>query len=1075
MIRNENDSTNDAPNDGKDASDNDGITGHFITTRDRIIELSPFPDPVGDILRPRGWNRELTSVGYHPQESTGHGTAMDDGILDNLAQNLRRDQDNSSLSELEYQGCVNQLTTTFQDNLGSYGNMFDIYTYESLELYGIDIYTDQNSTVEYEIYTKPNTFKEDNGKENRTAWTLLIQGSAIGQGRRKPTPVRGFQALIIPFHTTMAFYVTLTTPDIRYRDIRTEMPNAQVGDVFTKNDDLEIRVGVSVGEYPMATSFFGRRAWSGTLHYVLENSCPSTAPSPAPSRTETFQPSSTQPSLPPSMLESLTPSQRESLAPSQRESLTPSEQESLSPSQKESMTPSQWPTSQESMFPTSEPTQLVAKFLGPCTEEGTINTSVEGGTGAFGSMFTVTSHNSSLKITTLSFHTDFTEGPITAQVFTKIGDFIGFENLPDAWLQIADSTLIGEGAGLRTQIPTSDFDAVNMYPHETRAFYVTLTSADIRYSRTNVTLGEPVAGNEFLSVNAGAGLADYPFANKFYLYEPREFNGAVHYNSTVECLPTNDVVYAFHVHHSPGMREVDLTRRMNNNVHKTIQGLFETDPTLLENEANHHLRLERTTTIVTGEPCQPISPTFECTPVEVNITLKHTNTTRWGDLKFIFLNFFEEVTLNVNLEFQAKYVGDLAVVQTTTFVLGSNSSLEEMTANQTTSFENAITDFLVAPLMKKGVIPLGVKVTSQANTGGGNGRRLDRRAQRSGGSINIATTITGEYRPPPDVDFDSAVNDAFDSDSKDLEKRINRADTYFEVVNSVKVATTEKAPEQVYTPIVPKARGFPIVIVAVAAGIFVLLGVLFLLWCLKRRKKRQEADQWNQQLNLTSEVLDGSGGLFGGLLSKKKKFNFGDDFAGNAVVTAWSAPVRRASLEDIYNDDTLHHDPDAYYKKSGNDHYRPQYADQKGCNDHFLPQYAEKGISNRSLTRQGEGYSDVVMPMYDDNLAFDDEYDDYDETANFSSLAQSQLVNEYTEDNFRMRPQHVTAGYEVEEPISPHERGSYEYQESAARNQRSDRRGIFPISSLANLDADLPSFSTLGQGSLYRSTDEEYE
>ena len=313
MIRYENNDNDASEN---DAAENDGSVGHFITMRDRAVEVSPFVDHLGDSVRLQGWNRKLATIGYDPQESTVLGGTMDRDFLvaiDDTAEIIRRDKDNNGLPELEYQGCVNELTTTFQDNLGSYGNMFDIYTYESMELYGIDIYTDRNSTVDYEIYTKANTFKEDSGKENITSWTLLIEGSAIGQGRRSPTPVRGFQPLIIPFHTTMAFYVTLTTPDIRYRDIRMEMPNAQVGDVFTKNDDLEIRVGISVGEYPMATSFFGRRAWSGTLHYVLENSCPSAAPSPAPSRTESFLPSTPQPSVPPSMVESLTPSQRESL------------------------------------------------------------------------------------------------------------------------------------------------------------------------------------------------------------------------------------------------------------------------------------------------------------------------------------------------------------------------------------------------------------------------------------------------------------------------------------------------------------------------------------------------------------------------------------------------------------------------------------------------------------------------------------------------------------------------------------------------------------------------------------------
>ena len=67
----------------------------------------------------------------------------------------------ANLPEFEYKGCLNELTTTYEDNLGSFGNMFDIHTYDDIQLYGIDIYTDVEKSVDFEIYTKANAFAED--------------------------------------------------------------------------------------------------------------------------------------------------------------------------------------------------------------------------------------------------------------------------------------------------------------------------------------------------------------------------------------------------------------------------------------------------------------------------------------------------------------------------------------------------------------------------------------------------------------------------------------------------------------------------------------------------------------------------------------------------------------------------------------------------------------------------------------------------------------------------------------------------------------------------------------------------
>jgi hypothetical protein len=722
--------------------------------------------------------------------------------------------------------------------------------------------------------------------------------------------VRGFKVLAVPANSTMGFYVTLTTPDLRYRDIRAEMPDAMVGDVYTKNEDLEIRVGVSVADYPFAQAFFGKRSWSGTLHYVPDRICESDMPSSSPTVTGSLLPSST-PSLKESSNPSVFPSFTPSLAESSKPSMVPSISPSLMPTVMETII-SHLPSNPPSALPTTEPTRVEVDSS-RCAEKGSIGLAMDGGTGAYGSMFTVTSHNSSVIITSISFHTDFKEGELTTQVFTKNGNFVGFEHVPDAWRQISESVLIGEGAGFRTQISYEDFEAVNMQPHETRAFYITLTTADIRYSQTNLALGEPVAADEFLSVNAGAGLADYPFASKAFIYEPREFNGAVHFETITECRPTGNVLYYFNVHHMRDLSKAELTQRVSKNVKTTIAGLIETELELIHHTNINHLRLEGTdTTVEEGDSCIPISPTFDCTSVGVNVTLKYYASTglRWGDLKYTFLKFNEEVTLNLNFEFQSQYVGDLPVEQETTFLLESDTNFVDMTADQAIAFEHAITSFLEAPLKAQGITPLGVKVIGQELS------RDERDGQRYGGrhrqlnsirSINIATSITGEYRPPPEVDFDGVVSDAIDADNPALEERIRRSDKYFEIVNAVTSTAANKPPQG--TEFVPEAKNVPIVTVTTAIG--VILTFLFLIFCFVKRRKQREKDQWNQHLNLKSDVLDtaSGAGMFFGLLGKRKQSAFKNDvgFAGNAIVTSLvldssgAAPVHDAFPDEGYS------------------------------------------------------------------------------------------------------------------------------------------------------------------------------
>ena len=264
-------------------------------------------------------------------------------------------------------GCLAELETTYDDNLGSYGNLFNIVTRKPIKLFGLDIYTDRFTPVRYELYTKSNSFQDEGGSSSLAPWSMLSNGTVTGQGFRKGTPIRGFDILDLPADTTQAFYITLTTPDLRYRNTQSDLPDAVVGDPFSSNEDLEIQIGMSVGQYPLGPALFGPRLWSGTVHYTQDQACPSSAPTERQSSSPSTQPtvlSSSTPSTSPTERASSTPSvkpvtnqasssQQPSIAgptsiPAIVQSDTPTTKPSLSPSK----IPSSLPTVSPSFFPT---------------------------------------------------------------------------------------------------------------------------------------------------------------------------------------------------------------------------------------------------------------------------------------------------------------------------------------------------------------------------------------------------------------------------------------------------------------------------------------------------------------------------------------------------------------------------------------------------------------------------------------------------------------------------------------------------------------------------------------------------
>ena len=222
--------------------------------------------------------------------------------LDNGSSSIGKDSEaRESLSD---KGCDGEIHTTFEDTIGSFGSMFDVtvpYTSEGVVITGMEIYTDCDYDVVFEVYTRPGSFK--NGMLDLSGWSFVAAGIMQGAGHSKGTLIpaeRWFQDVIVSAGSVTSFYATLTTADMRY----THPETLNVGDIYVKDDNLQIQVGIGVAEYPLGTTFYGPRVWNGRLYYRTMgdgSACQPTSsptvktknPTPLPTIRPTFAPTNT--------------------------------------------------------------------------------------------------------------------------------------------------------------------------------------------------------------------------------------------------------------------------------------------------------------------------------------------------------------------------------------------------------------------------------------------------------------------------------------------------------------------------------------------------------------------------------------------------------------------------------------------------------------------------------------------------------------------------------------------------------------------------------------------------------------
>ena len=166
-------------------------------------------------------------------------------------------------------------------------------------------------------------------------------------------------------------------------------------------------------------------------------------------------------------------------------------------------------------------------------------------------------------------------------------------------------------------ISTDDFLSIRMNKDEVRALYIFSPTVSISYS-TGSSLGSAVVQDDYLLLMEGSTVfGDLPFDTNDR-FEPRIFNGAIHYHRDANCAtpqptlqpttsmpsqypslnPTDDpfitttVVLNFNVQHSISLVPNNLFPVINGSVGNTIRGYLQNVDLFVLWEQKYNLQLE---------------------------------------------------------------------------------------------------------------------------------------------------------------------------------------------------------------------------------------------------------------------------------------------------------------------------------------------------------------------------------------------------------------------------------------------------------------------------------------------------
>ena len=139
------------------------------------------------------------------------------------------------------------LITTFANNNGQSGNMFDITAIRDVIITGFSHHPNAGNVPGHEIYYKTGTHV--GFENNAAAWTLInTANNFLASPVGTPTPIPGTLSVFIPAGQTFAFYLTTTGHGVNYTN------GTAVGNIYVQDANIQIREGTG-NAYPFGTVF----------------------------------------------------------------------------------------------------------------------------------------------------------------------------------------------------------------------------------------------------------------------------------------------------------------------------------------------------------------------------------------------------------------------------------------------------------------------------------------------------------------------------------------------------------------------------------------------------------------------------------------------------------------------------------------------------------------------------------------------------------------------------------------------------------------------------------------------------
>lgn len=178
---------------------------------------------------------------------------------------------------------------------------------------------------------------------------------------------------------------------------------------------------------------------------------------------------------------------------------------------------------------------------------------------------------------------------LAVEVYSRKGMFAEYENAPESWDLIANSTLVPAPEGVGAIIPNNGFVPVFIPNREKQSFYVTMKGPYLDNTVNALQrTGEFHTSTDDMKLLVGSGFTEYRFGNVDSDVNP-QFAGIIHYKKTGDCSKLTDKTVVEFMFVLSTKADNNLVDSVNSAVDSTLNELMEKNDALKQYSEEHGL------------------------------------------------------------------------------------------------------------------------------------------------------------------------------------------------------------------------------------------------------------------------------------------------------------------------------------------------------------------------------------------------------------------------------------------------------------------------------------------------------